>query len=47
MTIAKFGEILFYHTEEVGISEEVIKMIAENLDIKDYTGPWEMPPSQK
>jgi len=39
-------ERYYHHTEEVGISEEVIKMmIAENLNIKDYTGLWEKPHS--
>ena len=45
MTIAKFGEILFYHTEEVALSEEVIKLVAAKFDIKDYLGKWELPPS--
>mmetsp|Transcript_40161 Transcript_40161/g.85499 ORF Transcript_40161/g.85499 Transcript_40161/m.85499 type:complete len:338 (-) Transcript_40161:146-1159(-) len=43
MTIADFGEILFYHTEEVALSDELIKMVALKLDIKDYTGPWDLP----
>ena len=45
MTIANFGEILFYHTEEVALSEEVIKLVAAKFDIKDYFGKWDLPPS--
>lgn len=37
MTIADFGETLWAHMETVAISEEVIKMVAGTLDIKDYT----------
>lgn len=44
MTIADFGETLWSHPETIVLSDEAIKLVAGTLGIRDYTGPWVMPP---